>query len=548
MILNISALDALPKSPQAGSLYYRHPEYEQRWWWREFNRVSYVGGREYYRPVRLSIEFWEPNPTGQRDDQGRATYTTTKTAERSLLFRHNREKSYEFENRKKRAHYFNVVRTAVNSLVSHATKRGVVRGDQPGTEKATKVDPALEEYWNAVDYKRETSIDAFMRYGLCWAQVYGMMWAVTDVSQAEGDGKPYTYWVSPLDVFDWSTDADGNIEWLKQFVYAEGERTPMQAIRPMHRFRIWYKDRIEEWDVDPSSGAETKSTTRPNATGKVPLDPLFSLRNEECTFPDGESLVADFCKGANSVYNYVSLVNELAYKQLFSWLVIPDKNVDEVQIGTSTVFGYDPQGTSGGPEWISPDPEITRVLLELIGVTLEQMRSSIGIGRGRSESSKDQASGDALELESEDKRSILGDIASNAEDFEKRLARRVLSYKRTDATNEDLPPIQYPSDFDIRTFQSEINECLSLDKLPLSPEIKLALLRKLMASKFSGMPPEDLAALLDTLKAHLAELATIDKENRISQGPNGKPNQPGAGPPTGGAKKPGAATAADDAG
>ena len=115
----------------------------------------------------------------------------------------------------------------------------------------------------------------------------------------------------------------------------------------------------------------------------MPWDPLFSLRNEECTFPDGESLVADFCKGANSVYNYVSLVNELAYKQLFSWLVIPDKNVDTLQMGVNTAFGYDPQGTSAVPTYLSPDPEQARVIAESIEKEIEMARQSIGVGRGR---------------------------------------------------------------------------------------------------------------------------------------------------------------------
>lgn len=540
--------DALPKDPRAGSLYYRHPRYDLTWWWREFYRVSYVGGREYARPQRLSIDFDYPilparNVTGQLITPG-ATWQLASIENRSLLFRHNREQSFEYENRKRRAHYKNPVRTAINSLVSHATKAGVTRDEL--------ADPVLSAFWDAPDEKRSMDMDTFMRDPLRLAQTEGLMWCCTDVaSDGDGDGKPYSYWVNPLDILDWATDDDGEILWLKQFVYVERQRTPLEPIKPLHRFRIWYPDRVDEYDVEPNPGGtgsatETPTRTRLHDFGAVPFDPLYGVRCQDVDFPDGESLVGDFCKSANSVYNYTSLLNEILYKQTFSWLVIPDKNVDAIQVGTSTVFGYDNGGGSAAPSYISPDAEQARVLIESIAAELEQMRQALGIGRGRQESSMQKSSKGALELESDDKRSILSDIAGEAQDFERRLALRVKGLKAgaTKPTMADLPHIQYPREFDLRALSDEIAEATAFQLLsmpqPFMAEVRKALVRR----KFPGMPP----AQLDELVAGCDDVVDINPADGqlVPQNPNqpgkagpGKPQPPKTRAMATGAKEPG---------
>src|SRR6185295_3164490 len=113
-----------------GTLFYKHPDYVRRWWWREFGRVSYVGGQEYHKPSRLAIEFEEPIivtkdengvpiPAEQRGQQT--------TIYKSLLYRFAREKELDYLNRQRRAYYQNFVRTIANMLVSHAMKQGVTR-------------------------------------------------------------------------------------------------------------------------------------------------------------------------------------------------------------------------------------------------------------------------------------------------------------------------------------------------------------------------------------------------------------------------------------
>lgn len=543
--------DPLAQPSTVGSLYFRHPNYVDRFWWREFNRLSYVGGREYYKPRRIDIDFQYPvqparNSQGQLvDAKAAAAQAMSTKGYYSLLFRHNREQEWEFENRRKRAHYFNPVRTAVNALISHSLKKGVTRAQGNAD---------LDLFWGGVDCKRKLTIDAFMRTGLIWAQVYGIYWACVDVEQADepgetSDGKPYAYWVNPLDIFDWATDDDGKILWLKKFVGCEKERTWKDPVQPVHQFQIWYPDHLETWQCDGLSGSgQEKVDERENPLGRVPFEPLFSPQKiDESDFPDGEPLITDFAKGANSVFNYGSLLNEIAYKQTFSQLIVPGA-FDTLEAGTNTFFSWTPAGSNAEPKYIAPDPRQAEIMMALIASTLEQMRQAFGTGRGQQEASKQKSSAAALELENEDKRSILGDICGAGEDFEKRLAMLVLAYKSgTPPTIKDLPHIQYPHDFDLQAFQDEINETLSLRAIGLSPEVERELRRGLVAKKFAGMPPDQLEVLLDSLDAVVpppAANAVVDKGGTDGQMVDkSKPNQaakPGQG---NGSPNPGKATA-----
>src|SRR6185295_18094766 len=188
----------------------------------------------------------------------------------SLLYRFSREKEVAYWNRQRRSYYQNYVRTIVNMLVSHATKQGVTRDG----------DELLMEFYKSVDQQRTQSIDDFMRSGLRWAQVEGIMWACVDVESPKegGDGTPYVYWVSPLDILDWETDDDGNIVWLKQFVYVDAKRTFEEAVKPVYRFRIWYQDHVDTYQTNETGGDRKQLPTRQYDTGgKVPFVPLYSL-------------------------------------------------------------------------------------------------------------------------------------------------------------------------------------------------------------------------------------------------------------------------------
>lgn len=481
----------------AGNIAFRHPEYMARLWWREFYRISYVGGREYYKPARIDIQFQEPvllprTAEGQLPTlAGPSSYSVTDSSLKSVLFRHNREKAWEYENRRKRAHYLNFIKPITKALVSHAMKK---EPDRDGPD-------ALKEFWAGVDCEREEGINDFVRDGSRWAQVLGIVWACVDQDPKGDDKKPYAYWVSPLDIFDWGIAADGKtISWIKQFVYTENSRTWQDPIVQVYRFRVWTAEDVTTYELS-ASGTERVIARRRHGAGQIPFVPLYCQRDKETVFPDGTPIMGDACKLANAIYNYSSLKDEIAYKQTFSWLAIPDKNVDSVQIGLNTVFGYDPAMTSSGPMYVSPDAEQPRVLMEMISSGIEQLRQMLGIGRGRSEGSMQKSSGEALELESEDKRAILGDIAAEAQAFEVRLANLVMAYSQKSLAKQEDIKIKYQKDYDLRGFTDEVNEFLAFRNIGLSPEVDLKGRQDLVRKHYAELPADEVDALVESLPA-----------------------------------------------
>jgi len=515
-----------------GSISFRHPEYEARWWWREFYRISYLGGREYYRPARLSVDFQEPSIiTLSTDGQlptasaGVGDLNIKALPIQSVLFRHNREKSWEFENRRKRAHYLNFIGPIVKSLVAHATKKAATRD---GSD-------SIKKFWDGVDDDREESIEEFMRDGLRWAQVLGIVWACVDQDPNGDDNDPYAYWVSPLDIFDWGIDDDGEVEWLKQFVYTEAKRTWKDKITPVYRFRVWDKEMVTTYEVSPK-GDETVVGRKPHSAGKVPFVPLFCQRDKEAVFPDGTPLMADACKLANAIYNYSSLKDEIGYKQTFSWLAVPDKRVDVLQIGLNTVFAYDPQQTNAVPTYVSPDASCAETLMNFISTGVEQLRQMLGVGRGRQEGSMQKSSADALELEDEDKRSILGDIASEAQSFEIRLAAMVDAYNTGGGSTraKQETKVKYADDYDLRSFQDEVAEFLQFDKIGLSPEVNLRARQDLVKKKYADLPPAELDVLVASMEAQqqkeLEAAAAAGAGERVTVDPTTGQPVPGSKP------------------
>jgi len=326
-------------------------------------------------------------------------------------------------------------------------------------------------------------------------------------------------------------------------VYTEQQRTWEDPITPVYRFRVWTKKDVTTYEINGASQKQVVAR-RTHSAGQVPFIPLFSQRDKESVFPDGIPIMADACKLANSVYNYSSLKDEIGYKQTFSWLAIPDKNVDTIQIGLNTCFGYDPERTPSAPQYISPDPEQARILMEYIASGIEQLRHMLGIGRGRQEGTMQTQSADALELESEDKRAILADIANEAQSFEVRLARQVMAYNTKSSMKADPEiRIKYEEDYDLRSFTDEISEFLSFRDIGLSPEIDLLARQDLVRKHYSTLPPEALEKLVNTLTAATPEpppipQAQLDGAIRTGRPVDSEPAAAGANGPAPGAAKP----------
>lgn len=144
-----------------------------------------------------------------------------------------------------------------------------------------------------------------------------------------------------------------------------------------------------------------------------------------------------------------------------------------------------------------------------------------------------KSSADAMELESEDKRSILGDIAGEAQSFEIKLAGLVMAYRSKSMLKADPDiRVKYQKDYDLRGFVDEVNEFLAFRNIGLSPEVDLKARQDLVRKHYAEeMPPDELDALVKTMTLKTAEPATAGLA--IAPGASGAP----AAEPPGGAAR-----------
>ncbi len=483
-----------------GNIGYWHPEYTARRWWWELARVSYVGGREYLQPSWLQIDFQEPISNTVVDASSgtpieKQIYGTRTTQYPCLLHRFVREGLAEYENRRTRADYRNVFAPTLNSLAAHSIVEAPSRTG----------DAQLTEFWEKCDRKREISMDRFVSTTLPWVLAYGHVIPFMDQKpEAQGgDGKPYIYWVSPLDIIDWQVDDDGEYRWVKQFIYAEMERTWDKPLERRNRYRVWSRDEIVEFETGQSGDGqhEIKGSRRPNALGKVPIIPFWLRQNPDTPQPDGIPFGIDLAKGCNRLFNLGSLLDQILYEQTFSILTIPAGNVNKVEVATNRALGYNPERSGNGAQYIAPDPEQARVLMEAAGAALEELRQRAGVGRGRSETSKQRQSADAAELESEGEKTILHDIVDAAEDWERRVVQMFDAYRGRAADSDTKAEVIYQRKFDLGSLQGELAEILSWKAVGASPDVQQRLLQDAVKRKFASLPREERERLASTITA-----------------------------------------------
>lgn len=229
------------------------------------------------------------------------------------LIRHVSEIPLEFEERLKRAYYFNYPRNIAQRITQYALAVDPVRSG---------ADPDLVEDWSRSGLRT----NEVMRQVSTLLNIYGRAWLFVgsptfdgpvDRERAERERlRPYCVALSPLSVLDWAYGPDRRLIWAKVEEKHTYDQDPDIDRRTVSRIRLWTRDK---WRLfDPLTGAITEGD---NPTGVIPLVELIE--------PDGYGIEAnhwfeDVVRISDAILNNESEAQMNVVKQMFGMLVVSE--------------------------------------------------------------------------------------------------------------------------------------------------------------------------------------------------------------------------------
>lgn len=248
---------------------------------------------------------------------------------RQALIRHVSEIPLEFEERQRRAYYFNYPRNIAQRITQYALAVDPVRAN---------ANAELVE-----DFSRSgLRANEVMRQASTLLNIYGRAWlfcgapafeGAVDRERAERERlRPYCVALSPLSVKDWAYGDDRRLLWAKIEELHTYDSDPAVLRQTVRRVRLWTRDRWELYDPLTS-----EITGGANPTGVVPLVELIE--------PDGFGIEAnhwfeDVVRISDAILNNESEAQMNVVKQMFGMLVVSEN----FQRGASKVQLKDGKG------------------------------------------------------------------------------------------------------------------------------------------------------------------------------------------------------------
>ncbi|MCA9811154.1 MAG: hypothetical protein KC473_12510, partial [Candidatus Dadabacteria bacterium] len=304
--------------------------------------------RAEYRRAERGYRFFEDSYKGGAD-----------YVESDNLYMHTFEDGEGFRERKERSYYYNYCAPIVNAYNSFIYRQKIVR------DFGKLADSALFGLFLGNCDRQGNSYEDFIRGASKWSSVTGIQFILVDKpaetaatmkEEMERGIYPYFVRVPPTNVWDWGLDRWGNLLWAKILETHADEGEFGKDAAGVMRFRVWYRDRWELYEVEQSGGGRKarKADEGEHPVGEVPLVPVCHFAEEPMT---GFSLLNDIAYVNRALYNWCSLLDEILYRQTFSQLVMPEdpkSPINDKALGTARGLGFPPDSRHA-PHFISPD-------------------------------------------------------------------------------------------------------------------------------------------------------------------------------------------------
>ncbi len=472
----------------------RHPEYDDNKEHWAFLEQCYSGGRNWFK---------------------------------DNIFQYIKEGTKEYADRIERAYRFNHSREIVDLVSKYIYKAPIHRSVDDASD-------AVQAFW-----KRTTiggaDINQYSRNMSDRSSIYGRIWVVVDstmkpsTSTAEeksGDGRIYSYIVTPQNALDMAFDDVGELLWiLIHEEYRDDEDPIYSSGEVVSRYRLWTRYGWALYALDGESEEKKEVIlidSGEHGLGVVPVFPVDHLTSDESEYT-APALIGDIAYMDRAISNYLSNLDAIIQDQTFSQLVIPAQSIlpgtkeydHLVEMGTKRVFTYD--GENGmQPFYLSPDPKQAELIMMVVKQIINEIYHTVGMAGERTKQDNsvgiDNSSGVAKAYDFERMNALLTSKAGRLEAAENRLVALVNLWAGQSNKQEDKDLVSYSDTFDTRDLYDEFDIAMRLTTISAPDDVRRKQMEQVIEKLFPDLP----MAVKEKMKKSLKDWP-IDPMEEFSQ-------------------------------
>ncbi len=443
-----------------------------------------------------------PDYTDQKDiwERSKKAYSGGRKYINLALIKHVAENPLEWEERKRRAYYFNYPRK-ISQLITQ-----YILAEEPQRQKA---DEDIVE-----DFSRSgLRVNEVMRQVSNIGNVSGALWIRVDMPRVDGELtlakkkankiRPYASVLSPELVTDWEYGSDGQLNWA---IINESQRVhpnPFEPAKTIKKRRLWTR---EDWTLfTTQDDGSVQTETKKHHLKCVPL-----IRYEET---DGYGIEAnhwfeDVVRVSDAILNAESEAQMNIVKQMYGLLVLPlsfrdsfsspplkpcenhdpDKNDDaefNYTLARSAAIFETPED-NGISRYIAPDGATTEEIRKEITNLITQLFDIVGMAIR-----KDTREAESAESKAWDHQGIIQGLATRADALEQVELKIWKLMNLWDSTIK-VPEIHYNREFSVLDLLNAVSALLELSTVNAGPEFSRAVSRAAvkLLDKVNKLSPE----------------------------------------------------------
>jgi len=335
---------------------------------------------------------------------------------------------------------------------------------------------------------------------------------------------PYCVLYYPWQIRDFDLDNDGVLNWvLLDNTYVDSS-DPFQEPQTVNLYRLWTRTSFYDIEFDEDSdGGGIISDEQIHGLGVVPFTFVLSRDLDENNVP--ESIFEDIALTQRSIYNTMSVLDEIIQSSGFQVMIWPVKNAKEIPkkvrksgAGALTVLPYFAE--SGAPAFIGTNMSDVSAILQTIEMYVKSILQKVGFDK-EAEQNYVQ-SGIAKNIEFQKTEAFLRLFATQMEEVEKSIIYHARLWRGNSKISIEDTEITYYRKFQSEELENELKrlwELYTVDSVLLKETVLTNIIKKTLPNLEGGDVKKIVKEVLDKLTERQKALDTnindlADKERQ----------------------------------